>query len=493
MRGEVRNRCPIWRGILAALVCLLHLVTPVGAATAHLTPAIQVSGTTEHAWVLSRLPGPGGGPGRLHYNNATDAEGRLYPIRTLASMPVAFAAWDDTAYFVVALSDEGSPTGRLGVRRVSVLTSDPAGPHRFSSPRPLPPIPVGGDLLDFVATASGPAFTMRVDGQVMLMQLGGTTWNATAILTPELEAGTLSVLAGEPVIIVPGDDHALVYSGESLAEERIPWLAGVLRSPESSRVLVTREGDDVRVRLLWGDEAPVRTTISDAPVGAVAIEQGERIALYWTDAGSDPEISLRRRVADLNGKVLAVEELRASGPMSPREVQALILVMGSVFLTIVVFILKPERDDTFPMPEGAALADPARRMVAFLFDLLPAGLIAAFIWGRPVGEVLDLLGILQGKGDVLPLLTAAGILIATSAICEAIWGRTPGKLILGCRVVSRSGGPPPVHISVARNAVKVLCPPLGLFVIISPGASRPGDFQTRVIVDQSEDADDEAD
>ncbi|MCA9310030.1 MAG: RDD family protein [Phycisphaerales bacterium] len=491
--ARFRGRLPLV--LLCALLAGVW-ARPLVAATARTANGVTITGTDQHVWFLSELPTSGARTCRVHYNHAGSADGRLFTVRTMSAGLVAAAAWDDTLYFVLSLRS-GTDDPTLAVRELRVLSTDPAGPHRFTEPAPLPPVPEGCDLLELGADGTGPVLLVSRSDEVAILRLESGAWMDISGAAPWREAGSPSLVTvdGHAALLTHDDSGgAMLWAGEPWAGRSIPWRPGAaLLSLGRQLVLVSHTGDGLALRLVWGSELQVRATLPGVPVNAAVITQGDEAAAYWLPEGASANfVSLRRQLIDASGSTGPVEELVVSGPMTPRELETLALIMGSLFLTIVVFILKPERqEDAFNFPEHASLADPLRRLMAFMIDVLPGAAVASLVWGQPMGEVLDLPGLLQGRQEVVPLLTAAAVVILHSGVTESFRGWSLGKLMLGCRVVGRDGRPPRLWVSLARNAVKVLCPPLALFVVMSPGASRPGDFSTRVIVFHEDDDADE--
>ena len=82
-----------------------------------------------------------------------------------------------------------------------------------------------------------------------------------------------------------------------------------------------------------------------------------------------------------------------------------------------------------------------------------------------------------GRFTVLVL----GVLVGT--IGEKTWGRSPGKLLLRCRVVSARGGALTWGQALMRNMVRYFCPPLGMAWMLQPPAIQTGLAGTVVVID----------
>lgn len=86
-----------------------------------------------------------------------------------------------------------------------------------------------------------------------------------------------------------------------------------------------------------------------------------------------------------------------------------------------------------PAPFAAAPAPFWRRAAAFLLDLLPAIVVAGIL-----------------KAHALPGFVVAIVLYQAPFLWR--WGRTPGKRLLGLRIVGRDGGPVPLPRLLLRTA-----------------------------------------
>ncbi len=138
------------------------------------------------------------------------------------------------------------------------------------------------------------------------------------------------------------------------------------------------------------------------------------------------------------------------------------------------------------------LAGVGARGLAALLDLLAvflcwiAGLFVYSIWG-------DLLGRWQGLSWVGQLVVVGAVLAAGwgwDVAWEVGWrGQTPGKRVLGLRVVQLDGAPVGLPASLVRNALRVVELPLGyapavLAVALSGRRQRLGDLVAGTLVVQ---------
>ena len=129
------------------------------------------------------------------------------------------------------------------------------------------------------------------------------------------------------------------------------------------------------------------------------------------------------------------------------------LLLASLILTIAVFVLRPSGSEreSVTLPEGYALADPWKRILATAIDAALAVLIASLIWNVPFRSIVDLSVAVTSESGVWPIVTAAALLALIGTVGEALTGRTPGKWILRSRTVSTTGERPRWGQAAARK------------------------------------------
>jgi uncharacterized RDD family membrane protein YckC len=173
--------------------------------------------------------------------------------------------------------------------------------------------------------------------------------------------------------------------------------------------------------------------------------------------------------------------------------------MGGIML-LIFWRRQPALLRPAPLPSHLACAPVWRRLVAFLIDAVPAGAITAPLWlallvqvttaGPP--EQLDpaTQADLAGRGWTA-WLALRGFQAAYCALTEAVFGASPGKLLLGCRVVAEDGRPAAVGRVILRNLLRVLeleinppLVPLLLLVVLTRNRQRLGDIVARTLVVQ---------
>jgi uncharacterized RDD family membrane protein YckC len=143
------------------------------------------------------------------------------------------------------------------------------------------------------------------------------------------------------------------------------------------------------------------------------------------------------------------------------EIEVLLLAAGAALLVIVggtAFVLrmrrlgKPRSARAQVRPEGLRpLAPISRRVVAALLDIFVVS-----------GAAFSLIGLSAAPANPLvpdpsPLFVRLGaivVLVVYSAVTEALFGATPGKLAFGLRVELVGGGRPGVGRAIIRNLLR---------------------------------------
>ncbi len=120
------------------------------------------------------------------------------------------------------------------------------------------------------------------------------------------------------------------------------------------------------------------------------------------------------------------------------------------------FNLNMLRDGLLPFStRGAMAADPGRRMAAFFFDSILAGLaggMLAAIFSMPLLFGLSVAG-LNFNPQLLGFVVVFLATVLYFSICEARWGRTPGKWLFGMRVVDQMAESPSFVAALIRASL----------------------------------------
>lgn len=104
--------------------------------------------------------------------------------------------------------------------------------------------------------------------------------------------------------------------------------------------------------------------------------------------------------------------------------------------------------------EGRPLAGKGRRFLTLLVDQ-----VGYYTFSFVLGIVLALAGAgqaIQGMNKLQEILFGAVALSVYYLFFESLWGRTPGKLVMGTRVVDMQGGQPTFRNLVKRTLARLV-------------------------------------
>lgn len=162
-------------------------------------------------------------------------------------------------------------------------------------------------------------------------------------------------------------------------------------------------------------------------------------------------------------------------------VAALILLMGMVLFVV----LRPNKSpESITLPEDAALAEPTRRFIAGLIDLAAAVIIGSRLAGLDISDLFLLSSWLSDQA-MLTVACIAGFGFVAGTVGEALTGRSLGKLVTGCEVISILNPEQPdlsLNSAIIRNAIKWGLPPVAVLGLFDPGLRHKGDDLARSAV-----------
>lgn len=200
---------------------------------------------------------------------------------------------------------------------------------------------------------------------------------------------------------------------------------------------------------------------------------------------------VRLRAIDVAaGTMGEVTELRRRLRPALEDFSLLILIGALLVAMLLMFLFRPGDPSrvTVQMPRGMQVAEPRRRFVALLIDLLPAAILSSLILRIPLLDVFSLSRLpmrAQHLEDMAPMLLMLVICAAHSTLCELLWGRTLGKVMMDCSVRGIDGRAAPPLAILVRNAMKLialLVPVLFLFVYLNQYRQSLGDLTARTMV-----------
>ncbi|HRJ49911.1 MAG TPA: RDD family protein, partial [Phycisphaerales bacterium] len=237
------------------------------------------------------------------------------------------------------------------------------------------------------------------------------------------------------------------------------------------------------------------------PIAVTSLESQGRVVMAWSrlDGGSAGSASFEssaakrtheaREFSASTGRVLYHGPARSLGPVTPNDLRvlstALLITMG----VALVLVLRPDpKDAVVTIPVGTALCEPVRRMLAAAIDGVLSWWMASTLLGLEFFQGLSPAAIIAGWAWPVSVTTlVVGMVIGT--IGEWRTGRTPGKMIAGCEVVSSntdtaSGAMPRPDLlrALIRNAIKWLLPPVAMLGLFDHQGRHRADMMARTIV-----------
>ncbi len=475
-------------------------------------PASVVEGDAEAAegsgalrGVLAHLP-PRAVPGEDGVEPGADA-GTARRARDLTRMPEAVAASGDRVVIVFAPEAEDRPRRVLGLRAVAtpladIWAFDPA--ERLNAYRSLE---AGGELrgVGFV----GDRLVALVGGTLWALDGAGLNadWGAVGVeVAPDARLysdGGQAMLAWQEGEGVRASALELGEEGFALAPASVLSGGLVTGLPDlmagGDLVWTRAEGERLSVWSWRPGSGGARVVGTyDAPgadlVAAAAGERGTRLAVVGRRVVEGDEGPVGFDLLELSlvsGEVLHEGPVQRALPVSAQEFRILASVLLALTAVTLLIAIRPAADPgVCVLPEGWSLASPSTRAAAWSVDLLLVWWGVGWALGRGPLDFLGVEMLLNPQAGWLsvPLVLATGAMLSTA--CEAVFGRTPGKALFGCRVVRCVEGdgvgtlrPPSVGRLFLRNLVKWMLPPLAaLAVIDGSGGRHRGDGLARAAV-----------
>lgn len=415
-----------------------------------------------------------------------------------------------------------------------------------------PPLPEGATPISMACGPTPLVLARTVSGAIELFALADDGW-ARAALPPGVDPSRVMLLSA-------GDGFRLLEHGRPGAEVRM-WGGSLKieasapatedRTPEPARAsvtwtkaesftlpseLVTAEGRSppwraamvdqrivIWVRLddglhLWtvaaGAAQPL-ATLADAPAAftLAPVWGAGTVRVYWiTGNGAakpqvgpagrsaiDPRTVQVREVSATTGRVLFSGGLSVGGAISRNDFTLLAFGFAAAMAAALIFIIRGDQKLPIVLPEGAALAPPGRRLIAWVLDLTPALIASGAVFNLSPAGVIATVGTNEGGSGMLPLAVAVALAILHTGISESLWGRSLGKFVMGLDVVQlrRKPAPPggdaaadgPVEPvlpglwpAMVRSAVRFGLAPLAGLLLLDPNWRHPADFLCRTVV-----------
>lgn len=476
-------------------------------ASAWASPRIGAGGRTTsgagHAWLV--VPADEGAmvlhaPPRLPTGAPSSGAraGTLRTVRRVKEIPEAIGAVGDRLYLVFAAESE---------RRVLSLRAEASGIEGLWAYEPagrMDPHPrlAGGGRLAGLSAIDGAlhALIERDDG-AELHRLGDRGWEPVAL--PAFGAGVRLVglgVDGRMLVVTTGPDDATAawLRGDDGTWERSGIAVGdaalasaALICPEPGVVvLVDRTGAGLGLWTLVEDGLYELATVPGAPDSCAVAPMagnGGRVLVFWETPGRTQRGGAVRLVelSASTGEVLFDGEPTRVMPIAAEHVRLLALVLVAAMAMVIFLAVRPDPSGSgIVLPEGTALAEPSRRLVGSMADGVIAALLVGSIMGVRVSEIVTLMVLVRPDNAWLAAPSTLAVGMAIGTLSEWLTGRSPGKLLVGCRVVGGLGGAERAALwrHLVRNAVKWLLPPVAMMALVDPEARHRGDTLARLVV-----------
>lgn len=506
-----------------------------------------------HAWIV--VPTAKGEGVVLHLppRRSPDVDGRARGVPDgsarvagrLSEMPAMIAAWGDRLYLLEDRPEKfpSTPRRMSSLRAVRTGVGDLWGTEPRDGLDAHANLPGVGRLVALTACAMGPAALIDAGrpGSVVPRAFILVDGRWTEVSTPRIDesperffwqgtgqgleliavrangtcdAWTLAVDKGLATLLRQSTEDRPASGPEPRPPVRVDveWAPGdpgvwpglppsrvaALGQVAGQRVALTREGaGEYTLRQRAGGEWRVLASLTGPSdeVAMAPLDGMGRVAVLWS-AGSPGASELERwEIAEASvftGALAYRGALRLAAPISVTDVRWLLLSLLGVMSLVVAFVLRAEgRADVVAIPEGMAMAELGRRLVALLVDYAAAVLVAAMALGVSVREALSVQGLLGGQGL---WLLGAGLAVAAlvGAFMEWGTGRTLGKMLAGCEVLdAKAGAPGAINANegrptfaraLARNLLKYALPPTMLTALLDMNARHVGDRLSGTVV-----------
>ncbi|MFA7236477.1 MAG: RDD family protein [Phycisphaeraceae bacterium] len=318
-------------------------------------------------------------------------------------------------------------------------------------------------------------------GSLTLHQFDGSAWSVQHDSMP-LGSDWRALTIDRHLVIVDRQPNARSDGWQLVARLRFDnhWLdAGVMHLPTGKRLDFLPTAYDDQLTVLLASPPP--------PPPEVISREGKAPA-----AAAQPELSWLQR--DLRGRpdapVTSVSLKIAQWPTPPIHRDLMVFGLFAVAMLIMVAVWRRDASDKsnhkVKLPPNLVPAGLFRRGIALLIDLFPAWIILYAVLGASnVERILQHWPASVDAAQLYLTFMTLAILTAHVTLSEMLTGRSLGKWIMGCRVVTLTGSPPNVWQVLIRNLIRILellLWPLLILAVLSPFRQRLGDLAARTVV-----------
>jgi len=482
--------------LLAAALC-----APIASAQGEAALRWGATGSADansgrgHGWLLLHI-GPFGQPVLYHLPprtgpGETAQAGTIRLARTLDRDPEAMAASDEFLYLLGPIQGAGEGEPRRWVASVRARASglgelwryEPMGP-----PYAHPPLPGLGRLIGFGVDAIGPAVVTDDNGDgSRFRRLSGNEWRDVN-LPQGLGRPVRAMVTAAGVFL---QDEAGVWSGRAVGDG-YKWDGPFPATTEAGEwlgigpggTLLTLAGSSILADPIGSDPYTLADTADAIDPGAVWLPMIGDGRIVGVTPGEANALAAIAEFSAATGRELYAGEPRQEGPVTARDLRVLALLLVVATGALLVLAVRGPDPGIGQLPDMASMAEPGRRLAATGVDLLMAGFTTAIVYDMPLPEVFSPVEWIAAGGEKLPL-TLLGVGFLLGWIGDWIFAGSPGKRLLGCRVVeARSGLPRGIGPwrALLRNAIKWALPPVTVAAMLDPSRRHRGDALAKAAV-----------
>jgi len=455
------------------------------------------------------------------HHHATDRETPIVRVAAVLDGVVeAMAAHEDRLWIVLAPRAGDQPRREvvtLQTARNPVSGLDYTWPRE--GPTLLPSLPGDGRLMAFAADADGPVALfwpealrserVRREGGPAVPQLHRLDRRGRWVETSARELadaapwsrivflgdGRLALLAGasdgSSCRLVP-----LFESEDGVADPVPPSEAIVWRIPSDAligttvaagRPLAVLRKAFARIDLAYPrDDAVLDLAVLDTPRAGWRLDGTSDGIFYLEDLGKTDGTFVIRSIDPIDGVVGPERTLEAPSFGTGAWLHLPLLGMLTVTAILALVLFKPIAEQVPPaVPEGAAPLAWWPRLAALAVDVLP-GAVLAMVWFETTPAEFALLPAWSLDIEAAaPSSAAIGFTVIWCLAWEIPLGRTPGKMLVGGRVVAVEGGRPGLWRTVVRNLFKgvlLYAPVLAIFTVLNAFGQGIGETLSRTLV-----------
>lgn len=506
---------------LGAVLATLAL-SWIAAAAPEDTPRHPVAASDgEHMWFFERAGSVDSSRVNILHHGPGHRELDAEQASVIEDMPEAVLAVDGRLYCI--FRGKRNPDGGFQKRPVSTVRAEVFDPSSRSwkfepwpRARTVASLPGGGRVAGFVADGreplvllvENPEWARIADGDASpepslprLLRLAVTEWKEIELPEAVRQEQHLVLIGGaRPTILARDETSQGVQSIAYTLNPDQSWSASAVAIDPDGFVASTQHEGQTYIATRTGAAGRIAVSLVRPPhvypvleLDYAASDPGliafaHHLALAQAPPENDRLILTRLDVQ--TGEVEQPVVYRRRLRPALEDFSLLVLVGALLFSFVVMLVFRPADPSRMnvALPGGARIAEPRRRVVALLIDLLPSALLSGLILGVPLARVLDLSHLPMRAHQVdegVPMLLMFLICVVHSTLSELLWGRTLGKALLDCWVIGIDGKRASVSAVIVRNAMKfvALCVPvLFLFVYINQYRQRLGDLAARTVV-----------